>query len=69
VALLAVNSGFPFNTNNCTVVGGNNQVNVYDEGTNDILVGVNNMQGNPPGPAVTQAVQLRRDLLKSLPPH
>lgn len=69
VALLGVNSGFPLNTSNCTVVGGNNNVNVYDEGTNDILVGVNNMQGNPPGPGVAQAMQLRRDLLKSLPPH
>lgn len=68
VALLGTNSGFPFNTSGCTVVGGNNEINVYDEGTNDILVGVNNMQGNPPGPAVKQAMQQKRDLLKSWRP-
>lgn len=66
LALLGVKSGFPFNTNNCTVVGGNNEINAYDEGTNDILVGVNNMQGNPPGPAITAAMQNRLNVLKSL---
>lgn len=30
-------------TSNCTVVGGNNHENVFDEGTDNILVGVNNM--------------------------
>ena len=34
-------------TTYCTVVGGNNRINVYDEGTKNVLEGVNNMQGHP----------------------
>jgi len=48
---------------NCTVVGGNNKVNVLDEGTNNIITGVNN-QGNPPGPVIREALATRKDLLK-----
>jgi hypothetical protein len=50
----------------CTVVGGNNKTSVYDEGTGNVLVGVNNMQGNPPGPAIKEAMRRKLDLLKSL---
>ncbi len=48
---------------NCTVVGGKNKVNVLDEGTNNILTGVNH-QGNPLGPKIREAMEARRDLLK-----
>lgn len=48
----------------CTVVGGNNKVNVLDEGSNNILTGVNN-QGNPPGPEIKEALAARRELIKS----
>lgn len=63
VALLGIDSGYRRNTTGCTVVGGNNKVNVYDEGTDNILVGVNNMQ-SPPGPAIKQAMQIKRDLMR-----
>lgn len=65
VALLGINSNLPWDTSNCTVVGGNNKVNVYDEGTDNTLVGVNNTQGNPPGPALKKAMQQKRDLMKA----
>jgi hypothetical protein len=67
VALLGTNSGLPFDTTGCTVINGNNRINVYDEGSNNILVGVTSIQGNPPGPALKQAMQQKRDLLKSMP--
>lgn len=52
-------------SNNCTVVGGDNTVNVFDQGTNNILTGVNN-QGNPPGPEIMAALLAKRDLIKSM---
>jgi len=52
-------------TSNCTVVGGSNKANVYDEGISNIVVGVNNMQSNPPGDAIKEAMQGKHDLLKS----
>ena len=52
-------------SNHCTVVGGNNTTNVLDEGTNNILTGVNN-QGNPPGPEIMAAMAAKRELMKSL---
>lgn len=70
VALFGLKDGDPLDTSYCTVVGGgNNKVNVYDGGTNDVLVGVNNMQGNSPGPAIKAAMQRKQDLIKSLMPH
>jgi parallel beta-helix repeat protein len=67
VALVTTDWGWgPMNTSYCTVVGGNSKTNVYDEGTKNVLVGVNNMQGNPPGPAIKEAMQRKRDLLESL---
>jgi hypothetical protein len=66
VGLITTDWGWgPMETSYCTVVGGNNKTNVYDEGTKNVLVGVNNMQGNPPGPAIKAAMQRKRDLLKS----
>jgi hypothetical protein len=66
VGLLGVNSGFPWDTSYCTVVGGNNKTNVYDEGTKNVLVGVNNMQGNAPGPAIKAAMQRKMEMIKSM---
>ena len=51
-------------TTNCTVVGGNNKANVDDEGVGNILVGVNNMHGNPPGPAIKDAMKRKQEMLK-----
>lgn len=42
---------------NCTVVGGSNKTNVYNQGVGNTLTGVNNMQGNPPGPDVSEGLQ------------
>lgn len=54
----------------CTVVGGIGGVNatkVYDDGgTGNVFVGVNNQQGNPPGPAIKEAMKTKQDVLKSL---
>ena len=52
-------------SNNCTVIGGDNAVNVLDQGTNNILTGVNN-QGNPPGPEIMAAMLAKRDLMRSM---
>ncbi len=52
-------------SDDCTVVGGNNQANVLDLGSNNTLVGVNNMEGNPPSEAIQDAMQRRLDLVKS----
>jgi parallel beta-helix repeat protein len=65
VGLLGVSLGMP-DTTYCTVLGGNNKTNVYDEGVNNTLVGVNNMQGNPPGPAIKAAMQRKMEMIKSL---
>jgi len=59
-----VDIGLMAPTSDCTVVGGSTKDNVYDEGTNDTIVGINNMRGNPPGPAIKQAMQTKQALLK-----
>jgi hypothetical protein len=41
----------------CTVVGGHNKLNVIDQGTGNVLTGVNNMNGDPPGPDLSEALQ------------
>jgi hypothetical protein len=53
-------------TSNCTVVGGPNATNVVDRGTNNTLVGVNNMHDNPPGPAVRDAMKREMEMPKSV---
>ncbi len=53
-------------TSNCTVVGGPNATNVMDLGTSNTLVGVNNMHGNPPGPAIRDAMKRKMELIKSM---
>jgi hypothetical protein len=52
-------------TTYCTVVGGSAKTNLYDGGTNNVVVGVNNMRGNPPGPTMKTAMQVKQQLLKS----
>jgi hypothetical protein len=48
----------PFTTG-CTVVGGSNKTNVLDEGTGNILVGVNNM-GSGVGPNIQPLLRLMK---------
>jgi parallel beta-helix repeat protein len=67
VGLLTTDWGWgPMETSYCTVVGGNNKTNVYDEGIGNVLVGVNNMQGNPPGPAISDAMKRKLEMIKSI---
>jgi len=54
-------------TSRCTVVGGNNKTNVLDAGTDNILVGVNNMFGNDPGQEIKEAMKRKLEILKSKP--
>lgn len=51
----------PFASYN-TVIGGSTKTNVFDQGTNNTLVGVNNMRGNSPGPTLHEAQERRRTL-------
>jgi hypothetical protein len=44
-------------TNGCTVVGGNNKTNVVDLGTDNVLVGVNNM-GTGVGPTIQHFMRM-----------
>jgi parallel beta-helix repeat protein len=54
-------------TNNCTVVGFGSKTNVYDEGVNNTLIGVNRVQGNAPlGPAIRDAMERKREMIKSM---
>jgi parallel beta-helix repeat protein len=49
-------------THDNTVVGGHNSDNCMDFGTNNILTGVNNMGGNPPGPEIMILLQQQHEL-------
>ena len=53
----------PFTSDN-TVIGGSNQTNVLDQGTNNTLVGVNNMQGGI-GQDLKEALEEKRNMLSS----
>jgi parallel beta-helix repeat protein len=53
-------------THDSTVVGSGKKTNVYDEGINNTLVGVNNMQGNPPGPAIRDTMKRKIEMIKSI---
>jgi hypothetical protein len=52
-------------TSNFLVVGGSNKTNVLNEGTENILTGVNNMHGNPPGPEIRDAMMRKLEMMKS----
>jgi hypothetical protein len=51
-------------TNNFLVIGGSNKTNVLDNGTNNILTGVNNMQGEPLGPEIQDALMRKLEMMK-----
>jgi len=55
-------------TSDSTVVGFGNKTNVYadPEAYGNILVGVNSMQGNPPGPAIRDAMKRKMEMIKSM---
>ncbi len=53
-------------TSDSTVVGSGLKTDVYDEGDNNTLVGVNNMQGKPPGPAIRDAMKRKMEMIKSM---
>lgn len=53
-------------TTDSTVVGFGQRTNAYDEGIDNTLVGVNNMQGHPPGPAIRDAMKRRMEMVKSV---
>ncbi len=53
-------------TTSCTVVGGDSRSSVFDEGTGNTVVGVNNQHGNSPGPALKAAMEAKRDAIKAL---
>ncbi|MFX1501868.1 MAG: hypothetical protein ACFFDH_12965 [Promethearchaeota archaeon] len=52
----------------CVIVGGSTKTNVLDiGGYNNIIVGMNNIQGNSPGPEIQEALEQKMELLKSFP--
>ena len=55
-----------FPTTDSTVVGFGNKTNVYDEGVGNTIVGVDNMQGNPPGPAIRDAMKRKMEIIKAM---
>ena len=56
-------------TSNCTVVGGNTKEIVRDDGTDNIVVGMNHKQGTPLGPEIQDAMQQKKDLIDSFRRH
>jgi hypothetical protein len=54
-------------TSATTVVGGSSKANVLDEGEDNIIAGVNNMGGNPPGPEIREAMQRKLEILSRFP--
>ncbi len=53
---------------NCIVVGGSTKTNVLNfGGDNNLIVGMNNMQGNPPGPEIQEAMERKREFVQSFP--
>lgn len=54
-------------TSNCTVVGGNPKINVIDDGIDNILVGVNNQEGSPPGLNLRYALMRKREAINPIP--
>jgi hypothetical protein len=49
----------------CIVVGGSTKTNVLDiAGSNNIIVGMNNIQGNAPGQEIQEAMEYKRELFQ-----
>jgi hypothetical protein len=52
----------------CVIVGGSSKTNVLDiDGYNNIIVGMNNMQDNTLGQEIQEAMEQKRDLMRSFP--
>ncbi|MFX1526655.1 MAG: hypothetical protein ACFFB4_03700 [Promethearchaeota archaeon] len=52
----------------CVIVGGSTKTNVLDiAGSNNIIVGMNNIQGNSPGPEIQEAMEQKRELIHLFP--
>ena len=55
-----------YKSSNCVIVGGSTKTSVADfAGSNNIIVGMNNMQGNSPGQEIQEAMELKRELIQS----
>jgi hypothetical protein len=54
-------------TSLCTVAGGSNKTNVLDQGTDNIIAGLNTTGGNPPGPEIREAMQRKLEILNRFP--
>ena len=52
-----------YGTFNCTVVGGSNKTNVIDTGTNNIIVGVNNMGYRELGQDIKEAIEKKKEMM------
>jgi hypothetical protein len=50
-------------TYGCTVVGGNTKDIVYDDGTDNLVVGVNNMNGHSPGQELADAQEQKKEVI------
>jgi len=61
---LAFPVGLLWASANCAVVGGKAKFNVLNLGTGNILTGVNNMHGDPPGPIISAEEQLKLDKMR-----
>ena len=56
-------------TSYCTVIGGSNKTNVFDQGTNNILTGVTKIQGNDLGQESQEAHELMQELMQQFKNH
>jgi hypothetical protein len=57
---------FLYRASECVIVGGSTKTNVADiAGYNNIIVGMNNMQGNSPGQEIQEAMEQKRALIQS----
>ncbi|MFX1346121.1 MAG: hypothetical protein ACFFBC_08100 [Promethearchaeota archaeon] len=59
---------FLYGASECVIVGGSTKTNVADNaGSNNIIVGMNNMQGNSPGQEIQEAMEQKKELIRSFP--
>ena len=56
-------------TSYCTVIGGSNKTNVFDQGTNNILTGVTKIQGNDLGQESQEAHELMQEIMQQFKNH
>jgi hypothetical protein len=55
-------------TSECTVVGGSNKTNVFDEGTDNILVGVTKVGGEGLGQKIKEGMQQKKEIRGAMMP-